>query len=580
MYLNKQQTQKIIDDATSKGIPAKSVLDNFIKNGYQLEGIDSSEVISNLEQQNIELQDIQQQDESQNFNNRISSNIEKRGETLQNAFSGTGEFEDRSAVGRMAGGGAALAGSVSSTVYEALPETIRNMFDKIGKGIGKGFDFVTDKISDNKFLQEAMQGDKETLAKLEDSLQIAADLGLVAGEVLGTREVIKAGNKGVDVIGDVSSKAKNSIFKDLPKVNTADEVIEQVAQTGRIRNAEIIPDDLDTAGRRLFEEQNALTSNISERWVGIPDDVKNQIAGKPELTKQYIDVVQTRNRNAASPTVAEFAGDRVRATGVQMRKILNEKGSEIGNSREKFSTLKLNQPALEGIDNAFSQQLNDLNLTVSKGKVVQKPQTPTKVGAKGDITAINDLYQQIKIGKQSPTLENWLAIRDQFSNKINFSKRVGDVSGSVDPISRSMRFSIKEELAGLVGKSEASKLAEYADYIDALSQLEGFTKRKAGAEYLLRNVLSSRGGEARKSIQLIEKYTGVNLLDDAVMMNIATDLLANESQKGLFRQEITKAGLDASRIMAGDPTGAIPVFSKFVQDKLFNAEEVLQKASQ
>jgi len=496
-----------------------------------------------------------------------------------------GEQSGLETFANTAGEGAGLVGDViGQTIFGAIKAaTPAAIQDPIAKGAEAGIEAISETETAQRlgtWYANLDEGTKRNIQAALGPVELGAEVaGLgIGGKLL--KQPIKQGlKKTADALGD-AKKAKGSIFKDLPKVNTADEVIEHVAQTGRIRNAEIIPDDLDTAGRRLFEEQNALTSNISERWVGIPDDVKNQIAGKPELTKQYIDVVQTRNRNAASPTVAEFAGDRVRATGVQMRKILNEKGSEIGNSREKFSTLKLNQPALEGIDNAFSQQLNDLNLTVSKGKVVQKPQTPTKVGAKGDITAINDLYQQIKIGKQSPTLENWLAIRDQFSNKINFSKRVGDVSGSVDPISRSMRFSIKEELAGLVGKSEASKLAEYADYIDALSQLEGFTKRKAGAEYLLRNVLSSRGGEARKSIQLIEKYTGVNLLDDAVMMNIATDLLANESQKGLFRQEITKAGLDASRIMAGDPTGAIPVFSKFVQDKLFNAEEVLQKASQ
>jgi hypothetical protein len=61
----------------------------------------------------------------------------------------------------------------------------------------------------------------------------------------------------------------------------------------------------------------------------------------------------------------------------------------------------------------------------------------------------------------------------------------------------------------------------------------------------------------RELMRIIKEETGIDLMDDAVMAQLATELIGNAAQKGVFRQEITKAGLDAASLLKGSPTGAM-----------------------
>ena len=142
-----------------------------------------------------------------------------------------------------------------------------------------------------------------------------------------------------------------------------------------------------------------------------------------------------------------------------------------------------------------------------------------------------------------------------------------------------MRARLKEAGATIVGKSEAQRLADYSDFIEALDDIRSYTDRNAGGEYLLRVLLSGRGGEARKIVETIRKYTGTDLTDDAVMMTLVTDMLGNQKQKNLFAQELTKAGVDATRILSGDPSTIMERIVQFAKDKYLDAETVLKEAS-
>ena len=78
---------------------------------------------------------------------------------------------------------------------------------------------------------------------------------------------------------------------------------------------------------------------------------------------------------------------------------------------------------------------------------------------------------------------------------------------------------------------------------------------------------------------VIKDRTGIDLMDDAVMSSIATDLIGNSRQKGLFRQEITKAGLDTSALLRGDTSGAISLMFNFLKKSLVNEEKQFLKAA-
>ncbi|WP_196300842.1 hypothetical protein, partial [Streptococcus pneumoniae] len=81
---------------------------------------------------------------------RIKTGIEDKGQKVREQILGEGEFADKSALERGIGATATGFSALSSTAYNALPEEARNTLDTIGGGIGKGFNYLTDKIASNK----------------------------------------------------------------------------------------------------------------------------------------------------------------------------------------------------------------------------------------------------------------------------------------------------------------------------------------------------------------------------------------------------------------------------------------------
>lgn len=116
--------------------------------------------------------------------------------------------------------------------------------------------------------------------------------------------------------------------------------------------------------------------------------------------------------------------------------------------------------------------------------------------------------------------------------------------------------------------------------MDAYNDIHSYTDRKAGGEYLLRLVLSGRGGEARQLVQTVKEYTGIDLLDHATMMEVTNEMFGNSAQKNLFRQEATKAGLDVARLLGGDPSGAMGTLFEKGVDRFLDKERILMEASQ
>jgi hypothetical protein len=219
-------------------------------------------------------------------------------------------------------------------------------------------------------------------------------------------------------------------------------------------------------------------------------------------------------------------------------------------------------------------------LELKNGVIKQKPGTVTRINSDSEIGILNDLYKNLLTIKQSPNLERLIDLRTLFDSKINFAKSSREASNSLDPLSRTVRAEIARVAAEIVGKSEAANLTKYSQFIDAYNQLRSFTDRKAGAEFLLKQVLSEKGGTSREIIQSIKEITGIDLMDDAVMSSLATDLIGNSRQKGLFRQELAKAGLDVEAALTGNPQGLLNLIKDWGKKALVNEEKEFLKAAQ
>ncbi len=68
-------------------------------------------------------------------------------------------------------------------------------------------------------------------------------------------------------------------------------------------------------------------------------------------------------------------------------------------------------------------------------------------------------------------------------------------------------------------------------------------------------------------------------MDHAMMAKIATELSGNSATQGLFRQEITRAGLDAVNLMRGNPTGAISTLLEMGANKILDKRKIFEEAA-
>ena len=400
--------------------------------------------------------------------------------------------------------------------------------------------------------------------------EIIKDTGnIIGGGIKSTFQKIGSAAEQAGIkVGETVTTGKESLFGRPRQINNIDDVIKEADHS------------LKPSGVLTATEKATAKPSLVERFAGIRPDIKNRIAGKSEKLKEYFDVAHARNNFDTLPTPLEHGVKNVDNAVAKMEGVLNDTGSEIGKFRNQISTYQAPIDSVKGIEKAFVDQLGKLNLELKKGVVQKIPGTITKVSADSDIKIIQELFQELSTIKEAPNLERLIDFRMLFDNKINFAKSAREASSSLDPFSRAMRTRIAEVGAEIVGKEQAGNLAKYSNAIEAYNNLRSFTDRKAGAEFLLKQVLSERGGTSREIMQTIKEITGIDLMDDAVMASIATDLIGNPAQKGLFRQEISKAGLDTLGALRGDPNKAVELMFNFLRNKVVNREKVFLKAAE
>jgi hypothetical protein len=355
------------------------------------------------------------------------------------------------------------------------------------------------------------------------------------------------------------------------------QTVEQVVDTAT-RQLQRQANDPNLPPRAKEEAANAAMS-FKERYIGLTPDVKARLQEMgPQKLQEYLDAVHLRNIDDTAPTPYEVGSRSVQTAQERLEEALRNTGSGIGQTRQKLATYRFQQPQMEKIERIFNGELNRLKLTVKNGEITQPAGTISPANA-GDVIALNNLYKDFLTFKQSPTLENAIALRTNLDGKIKFGKSSRDVSNEVDPLSRSVRATIAQEAAKVVGKENAAELQKYSDFMDAYGDMKSYTDRAAGGEYLLRLVLSGRGGDARQLIQTVKEYTGLDLMNDATAMKVATELLGNQNTQNLFKQEVTRAGYDVASVLTGGPTGLIETAAKRLLDFGIDPENILKAAA-
>lgn len=507
----------------------------------------------------------------------IGAGIVKSGSALKDIYTNQSPKEGTKSI---LGGFADTYLKIGEGIYGGLDKAYNALLDDPKKAIADVTEHIAKiGIEDPMFIPTLLYGSgkltggKDAISRVTSPITRGADTSVANITSKVTAPIIQSGEKAVDI-------AKTTLFGRPKPISNIDDVIKQADEAIKSDSLTTKTGGVTTPSQILSSSQKASAQpSLMEKWAGISPDIKNRIAGKQNKLKEYFDVAHARNNFDTLPTPLEYGARNVDTAVSKMESILSETGSDIGSFRQKVGTYKAPIESVKSIENSFNNQLSKLNLEVKGGTVKQKAGTISRVNSASEIKVLNDLFEELQIIKQSPDLQRLIDYRNLFDSKINFAKSAREASSSLDPFSRAMRKEIADISAQIVGKSEAENLVKYSDFMDALNQLKSFTDRKAGAEFLLKQVLSERGGTPRAVIQLIKDRTGVDLMDDAVMASIATDLIGNSRQKGVFRQEITKAGLDTSALLRGDSSGAINLMFNFLKRGLVNEEKQFLKAA-
>lgn len=455
-----------------------------------------------------------------------------------------------------------------STIKETGDMIVKDLPSRIAGPVAGALPMVRDAISDvvepaKEKLQSTFGLTDENLEAENTAQKVGKGIGLVAelagpfawSKVAKLPSVAKA---SIDEVADLADKAKGKIL------DTAENVLEGTT---------------DTAALKAETDAVAAPVSFRERLAGLAPDIKSRIQGKGKLFADYMNITDARNNSDLAPTPLEYGASFANKAKQVMEGHLSNTGSQIGRFREKIATYQVTRDTFNQVRNSFNEQLNKLNLEVAKGKVRRIPGKIAQTISDGEIRALQALYKDLEVASQGPSLENLIDLRNKFGNKINFDKLARDVSNTLDPLSRVMRNRIKTIAADVVGKSEAKNLEAYSKFMDAYDDLRSFVDRRAGAEFLLKRVFSERGGEPRAIMETIRQYTGIDLMDHAIMAKVATELGGNAQMQGLFRQEITKAGMDAFNLMRGNPVGVLANFAERSMDALLDKRKIFEKAA-
>lgn len=338
-------------------------------------------------------------------------------------------------------------------------------------------------------------------------------------------------------------------------------------------------------------EREAPTISALEKEAGLTADVKKRLQKDPELYKWYAAVAKARNVSDDLPSPLDYAAWRANKAVDALEEVLSNKWSKIGAFRETVKNIKVPQDKVSQIGQKFDDSLKKMGLEINPNtnKIVRGERWLKSQATEGEIKVLQELWDDYTDFSLNPDMDLLITLRDWFSNRINFAKTAAEVGKNVDDFARKLRSEIKKINESLIPEWQKKLLEEYSTLIWLIDDFRSYTKKRSWSEFLLKRVLSERGRQVRDMFEALKKHTGYDLMNDASYANVVINLIWNDKQKWLFRQEIKNAvGTamsvdDAIWVLSGNPFSAANLAKKmfgFISPtKKVDKERVFMKAA-
>jgi hypothetical protein len=567
MEIQRDKVNLLIQEGKKKGLTGKDVIDALVRKGFTPEGVDVNAVKQTFTQEQP------QTVEKPSTFERVKTGIEEKGAKIQEQIAGTGEYADQSAVERGVGATATAFSALSGTLYNSLPEGARNTLDKIGGGIGKGVEYIADKVSNNPALQEFAVSDsgKDT----EKVLRVLTDLGVISGEILGADQVKKSLSKGAELVEKGAQKTASEVKALLP----SEGVGETVSKTKdgiqlSIAKKNVNP-QLESSTKRLFLDG---TKNID-------DPIKAYDSYLAQSKKALTDI----KSDPAISVVGEKMGNAFQKVVKQRQAIGKVLGDELKtNGKVKVNvTVPKTELFTELKDSGLSYNPKTNSLTSFQGSKF----------APDEVDMLDTFVKGVNALGSTPTvsqIDNFIA---KTRSNLAFTKGKSGVIGTTNAerIINGGISKLRETLDPAVNGNTA--LSKYWQANKAYSELSDFVDE--GSTFLGKKTLSGDFAKdasvAKSSVQSIlnqgkkdfmvklEALTGYKAIDDAVLalqamkdagdfrglslLQAMSETSIPTSKAGFVQKIIDSAMKKGGEIIAGTPEEQTRAF---LQDLLKN----------
>ena len=509
MQLNRQQVQTILDNAP-KGVDKTLILDNLVKSGYDLEGVDSNAVKTRLAQTTPMPTTQSTGINTPTFGERLKKDLTTAGDKIVD----TNNSQEGSALKRGTEMTATAFNVIPQVAYEALPEPARKGLDFIGKQISRGFELLTDKVASTKLFSEVAQLEQQgfinkeknpDLYKILDTLGTTSATGQIAGDIL----IADQGANALQKVTDITKNGVNSV------IDSTSNVIGDV-----------------TNNPTNYPKQ--IVDTLSNKITQIEPKVKNVLdTTSIEKFNNYVKYGEEAIKDPRALTPLERAGNMVTE---RVLPTMKEDLSNIGKQLEKsISPIAKNQ-----VKNATSDALALLTdgikkykLTPAESKLVQQAKSYLEIGKDPTVESIS---------KTVDLLQNTL-----YEAKGNMALKVTPrvqavVNQTIGKLNETLKTYVKENLQS----PEYTKLnAEYSKrkfIFDKLNKSLGSDGMRGGS--LVKRFFSPQDSGIKKMFSDIKELYGIDLGEDATLAKFVMDSLGDVRAKSLLEQvPLSKGGI-------------------------------------
>jgi hypothetical protein len=417
-----------------------------------------------------------------------------------------------------------ISKTIGGAVTPILEPAMQNAIEGIGQVLGE--DGQRQTMAAIQDLAGWYQNQSPEQQEILRSLGIVGEFGFdVVGGRAGTVAVKQAGRLRNEIADSISNL--KTVFRDNPQTNVIESALERVALT---------PDLPE-----LQKQRTAITKELTDAFFDImPSSTKRTLMDADDLKLEYMKQFTKSLQDNRIPTVYSLGRERMERAMTMLRNKLTNTGDELGKFREKISTVRVSPDVLDPVVKSFDDEIANKGLRIVNGEIVEIPGRKSALNA-NERTQLLEMRNDLIDIKANPDLQMLIDVRSKIDSDLNFLKDRRDISNNLDPIGKKIRKQLARINADAIGKEQAGVLQRYSELSDILDNYRKSTSRGNNMEFFLKKIMSERDTSPKGLAEQLKRETGIDLIQDATIIDDITSYLAPKNMRSRFEQEIGRA---------------------------------------